>query len=104
MSQKTADKKDPREMLALASAKFVRYRLVIFVIFVALVYGYTLWQINNFTNAKPTAAQITEESSSPTATIPRIDPATVSKIEQLKDNSVNVQALFNQSRNNPFSS
>lgn len=104
MSKKSTAKKDPRELLALAKIKFVRFRVVIFVVFVAIVYGYTLWQINNFTNAQPSPLQVSNQASSPTATIPRIDPATVQKIEQLKDNSVNVQALFNQSRNNPFSS
>ncbi len=100
--KKAKVKKDPRELLAIFKARFVRYRAVIFVVFIALVYGYLFWQINNFNNAKPNPLQVSNQASSPAATIPRIDPATIQKIEQLKDNSVNVQALFNQSRNNPF--
>lgn len=101
---KDASKKpDLNQLISTAKLKFVRYRVVIFVVFVGLIYSYVFFQINNFNNAKPSAQAISnQEQASPG--IPRIDPTTVSKIEQLKDNSVNVQALFNQSRNNPFSS
>ena len=33
---------------------------------------------------------------------PKLDPAIITKIQQLQDNSVGVQALFNEARNNPF--
>jgi hypothetical protein len=36
------------------------------------------------------------------ANIPNIGGIDVTKIESLRDNSVSVQALFDQARNNPF--
>lgn len=99
--EKSQDKPDFSQIVETVRDKFIRYRLVIFVVFVALIYGYVFWKINTYAGAKPSALAISnQEHIGPS--IQRIDPATVQKIEQLKDNSVNVQALFNQSRNNPF--
>lgn len=104
MNKKSAVKKDYREQLALAKSLFIRFRIVIFVVFVALVYGYLFLQINKFNNAKPSPLAVSSQAASPSAVLPHIDPATVKKIQQLKDNSVNVQALFDQARQNPFAS
>lgn len=99
---KKAGKQDSVKLFGAVKAFFVRYRLILFIVFVGLVYIYTFWQINQANNAKPTAFQISENKHSPTAQLPHIDPNTVQKIEQLKDNSVNVKALFDKARENPF--
>jgi hypothetical protein len=75
-----------------------RYKVVLFVVFAAGLFGYLAFQINQATGVQPTPAeQLTTVKASP-----RIDPALVQKIQQLQDNSVSVQALFNDSRSNPF--
>jgi hypothetical protein len=74
------------------------YRVFIFFLSVATLYGYIVWRINTFSNAPAS----TSEETAQTAAQPHIDPATVQKIESLKDNSVNVQSLFDSARNNPF--
>lgn len=95
-------KKDSAFYLEFIKQKFTRYRVIIFAIFVALVYAFTFLQINNFANAKPDPIAVANQQHI-SAKIPHIDPATIQKIQQLKDNSVNVQALFNNARQNPFS-
>lgn len=75
------------------------YRIAIFLATIVLVYGFVIWRVNVLVNVEPTASQVASELN---ATSPKIDQATVDKVKQLQDNSVNVQALFDQARQNPF--
>lgn len=77
------------------------YKAFLFFLALATLYGFIIWRINVLSNAPPSQSDIL--SASKQAPIqPHIDPATVSKIQSLQDNSVNVQSLFNQARQNPF--
>lgn len=83
--------------------KFSRFRHYIFPVFlvvVGLIYGYMLLNINNLVNATPSDADVSSQVKA--AHIPRIDEDVVQQLESLKDNSVSVQSLFEESRNNPF--
>ncbi len=73
---------------------------ILFLILLIVLYGYMIFQINNFKDAQPTSAQVSSDlvATSP----PEINPRTVKRIEQMKNNSVSVQALFDTSRSNPF--
>lgn len=82
-----------------AAAKTVNaYKVFIFFLFVASIYGYILWRINVYSNAPADASQ----EAAQTAKQPHIDAATVQKIESLQDHSVSVQSLFDTARQNPF--
>ena len=61
------------------------YSLLVFLLFVALLYGFVLLRINSLGNAQT-----------------HIDQTVVNQLQSLQDNSVSVQTLFNQARNNPF--
>lgn len=74
------------------------YRALIFFLLVASLYGYIVWRINTYSNAP---ANQTEENSQ-LAAQPHIDQSTVQKMQDLQNNSVSVQSLFNQARENPF--
>jgi|SRR5579884_3920750 len=89
-----------RQKLTEALRIGLRYRLVIFIVFVALVYGFIYTRLNSLNNAQPSPSAISAQTN-PVATA-HVDKAVVSQLEALKDNSVNVQALFEQARNNPF--
>jgi len=78
--------------------KLGTYRVFIFFLVVATLYGYIVWRINSFNNAPAS----TSEETTQTAAQPHIDAATVQKIQSLQDNSVNVQSLFDAARQNPF--
>jgi hypothetical protein len=74
------------------------YRVLLFTLFVLSLAGYLLLQTNRATNMQPTADQATAITKS----TPHIDEAVVEQLQQLQDNSVSVQALFNEARTNPF--
>jgi hypothetical protein len=78
-----------------------RYAGIICFVVVATIYGFVLFRINSLNNVQPSDTVVSAQSSKIT-TIPRIDPQIVQQLEALKDNSVNVNTLFEQARNNPF--
>lgn len=77
-----------------------RYKVFIFLIVVAGVYGYILLQINSLSNAQPSADQVSAQASPIKSA--HVDKTVVSQLQRLQDNSVSVQALFDTARNNPF--
>lgn len=80
--------------------QLTRLRVPLFIFIVMVLYIFVTWRVNVLSNAEPTEMQISSKMSETRS--PRIDQATVDKIRQLQDNSVNVQTLFNEARQNPF--
>lgn len=74
------------------------YTAFIFFLFVAALYGYIVWRINVYSNAPASQSEVSAKVSAQ----PHIDPTVVRKMQDLQNNSVNVQSLFNQARDNPF--
>lgn len=100
---KNKPKFTPKSLIAQASiiAKRVKpYALLIFLLFVASLYGFVLFRINSLNNAQPSADAVSSQVKA--AKLPHIDQATISQLQSLQDHSVSVQALFSQARNNPF--
>ncbi|HUB93228.1 MAG TPA: hypothetical protein VMB52_01880 [Verrucomicrobiae bacterium] len=81
-----------------AAKVFKTYRALMFFLAVALLYGFILWRINVYSNV-PASQNNTDTT---VAAQPHIDQAVVGKLQTLQDNSVSVQALFNEARQNPF--
>lgn len=77
-----------------------RYNLFFFLVFVAIIYGLVLLHINDLNSAEPSDQAVNSQIKA--ANIPRIDQSVVQQIKSLQDNSVSVQSLFDQARNNPF--
>ena len=77
-----------------------RYKIYLFIGFVVIVYVFIIFKGNQLSNATPSATAIAKQTQS--VNYPHIDQSTINKINQLQDNSVNVQSLFNQARQNPF--
>lgn len=76
------------------------YKKFIFVIAVLLAVIFLVFRINQFSSAEPSQAQLDEKLQN--ATRPKIDQAVLDRIQQLQDQNVQVQSLFDQTRNNPF--
>lgn len=76
------------------------YRGLAFFLLVALMYGFIIFRINALSTATPSDSALSEATQATTQ--PHIDPAVVQKIQDLQDNSVNVQSLFKPERENPF--
>jgi hypothetical protein len=82
-------------------SKIVRkYSIAIFIVFIGILYGFLLFQISSLSNAQPTSEAVSGQVKA--AQIPHINQSVVNQLQTLQNNSVNVQALFNQARNNPF--
>jgi predicted negative regulator of RcsB-dependent stress response len=79
---------------------FKRYAVEIFAVFVLVVYGFLVWQVNSMSNIAPSEEKIAEEQQ--IIKKPQIDEQTIQKIEQLEDQNIAVQALFKSARENPF--
>lgn len=73
----------------------INHALIISVLLVASSYIYLFVVFLVYKNG---SVATTEESSKSL----RIDKSTVDKLNSLQDNSVQVQAIFNDARNNPF--
>lgn len=81
-------------------SQIMRFRVLLFMVVLLLVYGFMVWRVNVLSTAEPDASAVASKTQS--LNTPKVDQATIDKIKQLQDNSVNVQALFDQARNNPF--
>lgn len=77
-----------------------RYRVIIFILFIATIYGFILLRVATITNQQPTEEQINSQMSS--FKVPHLDKSIIKQLHSLEDNSVDVQALFNKARDNPF--
>jgi hypothetical protein len=88
------------QQLAGVGRTLQHYRIVLFVVFVVLVYGFVVLRINTLDNVQPSADSVSAQSDPIRTT--NINPQVVKQLESLKNNHVNVQTLFDQARNNPF--
>lgn len=77
-----------------------RYQVVIFVVFLAIIYGFLIFRINSLSSQQPSESDITIQAINSKS--PHIDQSVVDKIQTLQDNSVQIKSLFNNARNNPF--
>jgi len=80
--------------------KVAKYKLALVVVFVAVIYGFVYFKINSLNNMQPTTTEVTGQSDPIKSA--HISKSIVDQLQSLQDNSVNVQALFEQARNNPF--
>lgn len=78
--------------------KIAAYRVFLFFLAVATLYGFIVWRINVYSNAPASESEVTAKTTAQ----PHIDSDTVQKIQSLQDNSVSVQTLFDNARQNPF--
>lgn len=95
-----ADLKTLLAKLTILLAKIRRYAVVIFIVGLVGIYSFLVFRINMLTRVEPSDNDVSAKLQ--TLKRPKIDKSVVSKIQQLQDNSVEVQALFKQARDNPF--
>ncbi|HCM51911.1 TPA: hypothetical protein DIS56_02140 [Candidatus Saccharibacteria bacterium] len=70
------------------------------ILFVLLIYLFIVWRISALAAAEPEIEAI--DAALTSSAVPKIDSKAIEQIQQLEQNSPQVQALFNQARNNPF--
>jgi len=97
----TLKKLDIREVGASALAFIQRYAAVLFIVTFLTIYSFLIYRINSFAQAEPTEDAIAEKLERVQRL--NIDEDAVTKIQELQDQSVQVDALFDKARSNPFS-
>lgn len=78
-----------------------RYVVFIFIIGLLTILTFFVFRINQYTQKEPTEDEFTSRLQ--TVQRPKIDQSVLDKIQQLQDQNVQVQSLFDQARDNPFS-
>ena len=79
---------------------FVRKDSVgIFLFIVACVFGFLIWRIGSLAGAEPSEDAVAEKLHA--VIRPKIDPASIKKIQDLQDQNIDIKAAFSD-RNNPF--
>jgi hypothetical protein len=96
----SVNKTDLHKKLANLVQSLQKYDAMIFFVFLAVIYGFLLWRITSLSQATPDPSTVATKAQATHS--PHIDQSVVNKIQQLQDNSVNVQALFDEARSNPF--
>lgn len=71
----------------------------IFLAIVAVIFGFLIWRIGMLANAEPSESALDEKLTS--VVRPKIDPASIKKIEELQSENIDIQSYFTD-RNNPF--
>jgi hypothetical protein len=77
--------------------KLGKYGFAFFLLFLVAIYGFVIYRINTLAAVMPSDTAVTS-----TTKTPHIDKNLVQQLNQLKDNSVTVQTLFDEARSNPF--
>lgn len=86
--------------LAGFAEKLRTYSVMVFIVVLVSIYSFLVFRINMLNGQEPSEDAVTEKLQ--TVKRPKIDQSAVDKIQQLQDNSVEVQTLFQQARDNPF--
>ncbi len=82
------------------SQGLIRHGKFIFILVALSMSGFLVFQINRLTSMEPTPEQLTAQQE--LIKRPKIDQETINKIEQLEDQNIAVQSLFQAARDNPF--
>jgi hypothetical protein len=77
-----------------------KYQGLIFFLLLTSLYGYIVWRINVLSTAPPSTSDVANAQQNVSS--PRIPESTIKTLQGLQDNSVRVQAIFNEARSNPF--
>lgn len=89
----------PKQLKHYASG-LQRYQVVLFIVAIVGLYGFLVLQISTASQSEPTQSQIDEQLGSIKRL--KIDQGSIDKIQQLEDQNVVVQSLFETARDNPF--
>lgn len=87
-------------IIARAETLIKRFRFIIVFAVFSLMYGYLLLQVNITNNREPDVSQIKGDSTS--APRSKIDPNIADKITSLEEENIDIKAIFNEARKNPF--
>jgi hypothetical protein len=77
-----------------------RHAAISCIIIFGVLYGYILFTVSAQTQKSPDETAVTDQLNA--VPRPKIDKSAAKTMESLEDRNVNVQAIFDQARDNPF--
>lgn len=77
-----------------------KYMTLMFILFFLAVYGFLVFRINSLAASEPSEDAIAEKLTR--VKRPKIDKQAAEHMEQMEDQNVQIQTLFDKARNNPF--
>lgn len=81
---------------------FNKHRLFVYIVFILILYIFLILKINGLGHLTLGSQNNSPTTNSQIATPQRLNPSVIYQLQQLQNNSVTVQSLFEQARNNPF--
>lgn len=78
-----------------------QYAVFCVVIFILGIAAFFVFRINQYSQIEPADDAITDKLQK--VSRPKVDQSVLDKIEQLRSQNIQVQALFEKARENPFS-
>lgn len=94
------DIKELPKKIAAMFKKVGKYGVFICVILVLATYSFLVFRIRTLATHEPDDEVVSERLDN--LRRPKIDQATIDKIQQLQETNVQVKSLFDQARDNPF--
>lgn len=91
----------PSKVLLPYANKLKRYLPFLFILILLGLYAYLILQVNELTQAEADETEVLEQLHSTSR--PQIDQQAIDRILELQDQNVQVEALFQEARDNPFS-
>lgn len=94
---------DIRKLLTKLSPLISAFRAharFIYLVLLLLSCAFLVYRINAYANVAPTDDEVITETK--TITKPRVDKAALIQLQNLQDQNIEVQTLFEEARNNPF--
>lgn len=100
MNKSKPNARELLDKLLLTVHSLRRYSIVAFLLLVAVIYGFILFRISSLYNAQPSSDAVSSQVQA--SRVLHVDKSIVKQLQSLQDNNVNVKALFDQARANPF--
>ncbi len=95
------DIKDISKRITPLLSKLRRNATFIFIVSFLFIYTFLVIRINLLNQQEPSDDAVSEKLK--TVQRPKTDKDTLTKIQELQDQNVEIQSLFKQARDNPFS-
>jgi hypothetical protein len=94
------DLKDIPVKLLIALGHLKKYSLFICILVVLGIYLFLVWQIRYLATLEPTSSDVINKVNE--LNTPKLDQDAIDKMLQLEEQNIEVRALFEKARQNPF--
>lgn len=88
------------DKLTLLAAPIKRFRFILVFIAFSIMYAYIIMQVNTISLRQPSDKQIKDKVTATPQT--KLDPNLTEQLNTLEETNIDIKAIFNDARKNPF--